>query len=203
MKDMKTLIPTCMVLAAFSFAAVPDSARAEDKAIDKGRRLAEKFLDATSEKDRDRDRARDRDRDNDRDRPRDRDRDRDRDGYYSRPANTFVLTLGNGYAGRGYYYGPPNAGYYYERSGVRFYRDRDAVPRQYWRSEWRETPVSENYSRTEASVQRALAQRGYYRGPIDGDMGPGSRAAVARYQADNGMKPTGAINDGLLRSLGL
>lgn len=192
MNDMKTLIPTCIALAAFSFAAVPPSAKAEDKAIDKGRRLAEKFLDATSERDRDRDR-----------RERSRDRDRDRDVYYSRPANTFVLTLGNGYAGRGYYYGPPNAGYYYERSGVRYYRDRDAVPRQYWRSEWRETSVSENYSRTEASVQRALSQRGYYRGPIDGDMGPGSRAAVARYQADHGMKPTGAINDGLLRSLGL
>ncbi len=168
MNDMKTLMPTCIALAAFSFAAVSQSARAEDKVIDKGRRLAEKLLDATSEKDRDRDRDRSRDKDNDRDRDH---RDRDRDGYYSRPASTFVVTLGNGYAGRGYYYGPPNAGYYYERSGVRFYRDRDAVPRQYWRSEWREPAASENYSRTEASVQRALAQRGYYRGPIDGDMG--------------------------------
>lgn len=191
MNDMKTLIPTCIALAAFWFAAVPQSAKAEDKAIDKGRRLAEKFLDATSERDRDRDRSRDRG------------RDRDRDVYFARPSSSFVLTLGNGYAGRGYYYGPPNAGYYYERSGVRFYRDRDAVPRQYWRSEWREASAGENYSRTEASVQRALAQRGYYRGPIDGDMGPGSRAAVARYQSDHGMKPTGAINDGLLRSLGL
>lgn len=203
MNDMKTLIPTCIALAAFSFAAVPPSAKAEDKTLDKGRRLAEKFLDATSEKDRDRERSRDRDRDHDHDRDGDRGRGRDRDVYYSRPASTFVLTLGNGYAGRGYYYGPANAGYYYERSGVRFYRDRESVPRQYWRSEWRETSVNENFSRTEASVQRALSQRGYYRGPIDGDMGPGSRAAVARYQADNGMKPTGAINDGLLRSLGL
>jgi hypothetical protein len=34
-------------------------------------------------------------------------------------------------------------------------------------------------------VQRALKRRGYYSGAIDGDIGPGSRAAIRRYQAQN------------------
>jgi hypothetical protein len=198
---MKTFIPTCIALATISLAALPNRAHADEKDWEKGRRIAEQLLESSSDRDRDRDRDRYRDRDGDRDRDYDRgDRGRrDRDIYLSRPSSTFVLTFGNGYAGRGYYYGPANASYYYERSGVRYFRDRDSVPSQYWRGQ----SSSDSYSRTEAAVQRALSQRGYYRGPIDGDMGPGSRAAVARYQADNGLKATGAINDSLLKSLGL
>jgi Putative peptidoglycan binding domain len=52
-------------------------------------------------------------------------------------------------------------------------------------------------------VQIALRRRGYYRGPIDGDIGPGSRAAIRAYQYDHGMRPTGYITDSLLRSLGI
>jgi hypothetical protein len=37
--------------------------------------------------------------------------DHDRQSYLSRPRSTFVLSLGTGYAGRGYYYGPPNCPY--------------------------------------------------------------------------------------------
>jgi len=50
-------------------------------------------------------------------------------------------------------------------------------------------------------VQRKLAREGYYRGPIDGIVGPGTRAAIADYQHDNGLRVTGAINGGLLNSL--
>lgn len=196
---MKTFIPTCIAFATISLAALPNRAQADEKDWEKGRRIAEQLLEKNSDRDRDRDGDRHRDGDRDRDYDRGDRGHRDRDVYLSRPSSTFVLTLGNGYAGRGYYYGPPNATYYYERSGVRYFRSRDSVPREFWRGQ----SSSENFSRTEASVQRALSQRGYYRGPIDGDMGPGSRAAVARYQADNGMKATGAINDSLLRSLGL
>jgi hypothetical protein len=55
----------------------------------------------------------------------------------------------------------------------------------------------------EASVQRELARRGYYRGPIDGDIGPGSRAAIRSYQYRHGLPVTGRIDRRLLRSLGL
>ena len=55
----------------------------------------------------------------------------------------------------------------------------------------------------DVAVQRALARRGYYNGPIDGDIGPGSRSAIARYQRDRGLAVTGSITSSLLRSLGI
>ena len=53
----------------------------------------------------------------------------------------------------------------------------------------------------ETEVQRGLARHGYYRGPIDGDIGPGSRAAIRAFQYDNGLAPTGRIDHGLLAAL--
>jgi hypothetical protein len=50
-------------------------------------------------------------------------------------------------------------------------------------------------------VQRGLARRGYYRGPIDGDIGPGSRASIRAFQADNGFAPSGRIDHGLVIAL--
>ena len=50
-------------------------------------------------------------------------------------------------------------------------------------------------------VQQELSQDGYYQGPIDGIVGPGTRAAIAAYQRDNGLAVTGNINGPLLDSL--
>jgi len=55
----------------------------------------------------------------------------------------------------------------------------------------------------EAAVQLALARAGYYRGPVDGCLGPMSRQAIANYQADRGMRVTGYPDRTLLNSLGL
>ena len=52
-------------------------------------------------------------------------------------------------------------------------------------------------------MQRALQRRGYYRGYVDGDIGPGSRAAIRSYQARHGLYVTGRIDSALLRSLGI
>lgn len=52
-------------------------------------------------------------------------------------------------------------------------------------------------------VQRALARRGYYRGGIDGDIGPGTRAAIRHYQYDRRLEVTGRVDRTLLRSLDL
>ena len=52
-------------------------------------------------------------------------------------------------------------------------------------------------------VQSALRRRGYYRGAIDGDIGPASRSAIRAYQADRGLAVTGRIDSSLLRSLGI
>ena len=123
--------------------------------------------------------------------------DHDRRHYSSRPRSTFILTFGNGYAGRGYYYGPPNSPYYYERSDVRYYATREAAPRGYYGNDGYRS------NSEDAAVQRALARRGYYHGSIDGQLGPQSRRAIARYQRDHGLRETGTITSGLLQSLGL
>lgn len=54
-----------------------------------------------------------------------------------------------------------------------------------------------------SSVQRALRREGYYGGPVDGDLGPMSRAAIREYQAAHGLYVTGRVDSRLLRSLGL
>ena len=119
----------------------------------------------------------------------------DRRRFFAHPRGNFTVTLGNGYAGRGYYYGPPNASYYYQGSGISYYSTRDRVPQQYWGRPARGS--------VEVAVQRALAERGYYRGPIDGVMGGGSRDAVARFQRDRRLAVTGNINTDVLRALRL
>lgn len=53
----------------------------------------------------------------------------------------------------------------------------------------------------EISVQVQLQRLGYYGGPIDGDIGAQTQKAIAKYQADNGLPPTGQINQALLKSL--
>lgn len=53
------------------------------------------------------------------------------------------------------------------------------------------------------AVQRALAERGYYYGAIDGQIGPMSRRAIAAFQAEAGLPPTGEITSSLLRALRL
>ena len=52
-------------------------------------------------------------------------------------------------------------------------------------------------------VQRALAQQGYYYGPIDGILGPGTRSAIQRYQINHGLAVTAAIDEQTLYTLGL
>jgi hypothetical protein len=54
-----------------------------------------------------------------------------------------------------------------------------------------------------AQVQRSLAQQGYYYGPIDGILGPGTRSAIQRYQIDRGLAVTAAIDEQTLYTLGL
>lgn len=133
---------------------------------------------------------------------RDRDRqsystgDRDRHRYFSVPRSSFALTMGTGYAGGGYYYGPPAMPYYYERPDVRYYRHSHDVPRSYH---------GENHfsGRKAAAVQGVLSRRGFYYGAVDGDIGPGTRRAIARYQAAQRLPVTGSIDRHLLYSLGL
>ena len=109
----------------------------------------------------------------------------------------FVLGLSNGYAGRGYYYGPPNTSYYNQGPQIRYYATREAAPRAYYGY------ASPRGNSMDAAVQQALARAGYYNGPIDGSLGPVSKQAIANYQSDRGMRVTGTPNNSLITSLGL
>ena len=53
------------------------------------------------------------------------------------------------------------------------------------------------------AVQRALKTRGYYSGPVDGDAGSGTRAAIRGFREDNGLGSSSAIDSRLLGALGL
>ena len=54
-----------------------------------------------------------------------------------------------------------------------------------------------------ANVQAALQEQGYYRGEVDGLLGPLTRAALADYQQAQGLTTTAAIDEPTLDSLGL
>ncbi|MCB0515258.1 MAG: peptidoglycan-binding domain-containing protein [Chitinophagales bacterium] len=58
-----------------------------------------------------------------------------------------------------------------------------------------------NYNKI-STVQRALKEKGYDPGPIDGVMGSLTKAALEKYQADNGL-PVGNLNIKTLESLGI
>jgi hypothetical protein len=119
--------------------------------------------------------------------------DRDGDGHY----NKKTIDVGHRHyygGGRGHYYGRPYGyyrpgyGYGYEPS-VSFSVTRSYAP---------------DYSDDLAvDVQRQLRRRGYYYGPIDGDVGPGTRSAIRAYQYDRGLVASGRIDRALLHSLGV
>ena len=54
---------------------------------------------------------------------------------------------------------------------------------------------------TVAGAQTQLARQGYYRGEIDGIVGPETRRAIVHYQSDRGLRVTGRLNEDTLRAL--
>lgn len=52
-----------------------------------------------------------------------------------------------------------------------------------------------------AAVQSALAELGYYTGPIDGQLSEEFQAALAAFQTDNGLEPTGQIDAATLETI--
>jgi len=96
-------------------------------------------------------------------------------------------------------------GYYYWNNG-------------YWYPAWGYSPSEQYYAydgpiyvghhaeppdRIIAQVQSYLQQQGYYRGEVDGLLGPLTREALTSYQNDYGLYPTAAIDEPTLESLGL
>jgi hypothetical protein len=52
-------------------------------------------------------------------------------------------------------------------------------------------------------VQTQLQRDGYYAGPIDGQLGPMTRQAIATFQADHGLAITSTVDEPTLSTLGL
>jgi hypothetical protein len=88
----------------------------------------------------------------------------------------------------------------------------------YWYPAWGYDPSAEYYAydgpiyvghRAEppdkviADVQAALQEMGYYKGEVDGLLGPLTREALTAYQGDNGLTTTAAIDQPTLDSLGM
>lgn len=46
-----------------------------------------------------------------------------------------------------------------------------------------------------ADAQNALNSKGYDAGPADGRLGPNTRAAIMKFQADNGLPQTGSLDE--------
>ena len=99
------------------------------------------------------------------------------------------VSFGFGYPSYGFGYYPYDYGYYpynynygyYYRSGYNTYGNGSIV----------------------IQVQSRLARAGYYHGPIDGRMGPGTRFAIRAYERDHGMRVDGVISGPLVRNMGL
>ena len=53
------------------------------------------------------------------------------------------------------------------------------------------------------NVQFALQDWGYYAGATDGVLGPQTRAALAAFQADNGLAVTSTVDEPTLQTLGV
>ena len=108
---------------------------------------------------------------------------------YNYPSTRFVIF------GGGYYFW--NNGYWYPAYGY------DRAYSRYTFDEPIYGPNESDPGRVISDVQIRLQRDGYYHGPIDGLIGPMTRRALARYQADNGLYVTRAIDEPTLQALGL
>ena len=65
-------------------------------------------------------------------------------------------------------------------------------------------PNVDRLSQTEIErLQQALTERGQEPGGVDGVMGPATRQALAKFQRENDLKPTGSLNEQTAQQLGL
>ena len=117
-----------------------------------------------------------------------------RPSYYSRPSVSLGFYSAPAYSS---YYSAPDYDYdtYAPRTTYR------GIPRTSYGYSYRDS--SNSSDELAVDVQRALARKGYYRGGIDGDIGPGTRAAIRAYQYNRRLEVTGRIDGALLRSLGI
>ncbi len=96
----------------------------------------------------------------------------------------------------GYYYF--NNGYWYPAWGYDSSHEYYAYDAPIYVGKRAEPP-----DRVIADVQAALQEMGYYRGEVDGLIGPLTREALTAYQTEHGMTVTAVIDEPTLDSLGM
>lgn len=118
-------------------------------------------------------------------------------GQYKKHSSDHYYTTSNGGERRGYY-GESN-----------LYHDgnREYTTSHHHSSGGRERRVvvyeNRSYGYNYYDLQTVLQRDGYYNGPLDGDWGPGSRAALVRCQRDRGWHDDGVIDGQLIVNLGI
>lgn len=111
------------------------------------------------------------------------------------------------------FYTYPSYGYYGYTPSYYSYPDYDYVPEDYddnssytyrYAPAFRERVVEGRATESLATdVQTELARRGYYRDPIDGIIGEGTRRALRNFQNDAGLPVTGRMDRATIGELGL
>ena len=114
---------------------------------------------------------------------------RDQGWYRSRYSRVELIGGGYYYFNSGYWYpawGYDSSAAYYPYDGPIYVGQRAEPP-----------------DKVIAEVQAVLQEMGYYRGEVDGLLGPLTREALTAYQADQGLMTTAVIDQPTLDSLGM
>jgi peptidoglycan hydrolase-like protein with peptidoglycan-binding domain len=64
-------------------------------------------------------------------------------------------------------------------------------------------PAADPYVERNKRVQEMLRQRGFYNGPVNGDIGPNTQAAIAQFQLSLPMPVSGMLDETTLAALGV
>jgi hypothetical protein len=110
--------------------------------------------------------------------------------YYSRYNKDVLLIAGGWYVWEGGYWFPA---WGYDESAAYYPYDGPIYVGQNPRP----------FDQVVADVQTMLQGQGYYRGEVDGLLGPLTQAALAAYQTAQGLPPTAALDQPTLDTLGL
>jgi Putative peptidoglycan binding domain len=102
-----------------------------------------------------------------------------------------------------YWYPYDYYGYGYPDGYDQGYYGSDAYQGEEYYGQNGDPQSDQNNGSTVAVVQERLEREGYYHGQIDGVFGPETRAAIAQFQSNHGLRVTGALTSETLAALGL